>query len=69
MDGYKQMELEYAIENMKKLSPYFVDISKEMAKITKSYYDGLINQGFMHDDAVKMSVKYTLGISQGKVGD
>lgn len=61
MNGFKQMEIEYAIDQMKKMAPYLIEVSTEMSKVTKSYYDGLIEQGFDEKQALKMSVQYTLG--------
>lgn len=51
---HDKLNLELAIDQLKAVSPYFVEIYPEIAKLLHAYYLELIHAGFKEQDAIKI---------------
>jgi hypothetical protein len=62
MKAHEQLQLEMAIDHIKKMVPFCQEHAKAVAKIMKAYYDELVAAGFTNQEALQIVIHHGINI-------
>jgi hypothetical protein len=62
MNAHEQLQFEMAIDQMKKMLPFYKEHTKVVAQVLKSYYDELVAAGFTDAQALEIVVHHGINI-------
>lgn len=68
MKAHEQLQLEMAIDQIKKMVPFYQEHAKAVAKILKAYYDELVAAGFTDAQALQIVIHHGINIGGYREG-
>jgi hypothetical protein len=68
MKAHEQLQIEMAIDHIKKMVPFCQEHAKAVAQIMKAYYDALVDAGFTKEEALQIVIHHGINIGGYKEG-